>query len=248
MAERTSSQKRKRRSDARDQRRSLATKPFEELEEVAATGERESATHRTLKHAAMTAAAGAFAAGIAGAAKALADRREGEQDQPRAQDGEPEPPQGEPPSEEGETETPPPPAAEADAEPAQDEAESSRDEPPGDDDGDEAPNSTPQGAATDGEESPNSTPQGASTDEVTEVVEEAKRQLEELLGVEPERVSGFAHSNGRWAVTLEVVEVHRVPDTTDVLSSYEVAFDDDRNLVSVSEVRRYRRSQTEEGR
>jgi Gas vesicle synthesis protein GvpO len=232
MAERTSSQQRKRRSDARDERRSLATKPFEELEEVADTGERESATHRTLKHAAMTAAAGAFAAGIAGAAKALADRREDEEDQPRAQDDEPQPPQGEPSSEEGETETPPPPAAEAE-QPAQDEAESPPDEPP-----DEA----------DDEEAPSSTPQGAPADEVTDVVEEARRKLKELVGVEPERVSGFAHSNGRWSVTLEVVEVHRVPETTDVLTSYEVAFDDDRNLVSVSEVRRYRRSQIEGGR
>ena len=39
-----------------------------------------------------------------------------------------------------------------------------------------------------------------------------------------------------------------MPETTDVLSSYEVAFDDDHNLVSMSEVRRYRRSQIEEGR
>ncbi len=66
--------------------------------------------------------------------------------------------------------------------------------------------------------------------------------------MEPERVSGFAHSNGRWTVMLEVLEVRRVPETTDVLSSYEVVFDDDRNLVSMSEVRRYRRSQIEEGR
>ena len=90
-------------------------------------------------------------------------------------------------------------------------------------------------------------PRGASSDDAKKIVEEAKRELQELLGAEAESVSGFRRSDGRWTVTVEVVNVRRVPDTTDVMSSYEVAFDDDHNLVSVSETRRYRRSQVEEG-
>jgi hypothetical protein len=242
MAERTSSQKRQKRSDSREERRSLATKPFEALDEAAETDEGKSVTHSALKHAAVTAAAGAVAAGIAGAAKALSDRREGSEHRAEGDQAAPErePPQAEAQPEEVEAETPEQPEepedeparAQDEPESSQDEPESPRDEPEGDDEGDDKA----------------SRPQGASAEETTEIVEEAKRRLEELLGREPERVSGFGHSNGRWTVMLEVLEVRRVPETTDVLSSYEVAFDDDRNLVSVSEVRRYRRSQIEEGR
>jgi hypothetical protein len=48
-------------------------------------------------------------------------------------------------------------------------------------------------------------------------------------------------------VTLEVIEMKRIPESTDVLSSYEVTIDDDGNVVSAAQRRRYRRSQVEEG-
>ncbi len=81
-----------------------------------------------------------------------------------------------------------------------------------------------------------------------EVAIEAARQLLELTGKAAEGVTSLQRTDDGWRVQVEVVEVRRIPDTTDVLSSYEVAFDDDRNLVSVAETRRYRRSQVEEGR
>jgi hypothetical protein len=113
----------------------------------------------------------------------------------------------------------------------------------------------PQAAAEqdDGEE-PDEQPEehaeeagGVSMSDAKEIVAEAKRELEELLGAEVESVSGFHRADGRWTVTLEVVKLRRVPETTDVLSSYEVEFDDDRNLVGISETRRYQRSQVQEG-
>ena len=45
---------------------------------------------------------------------------------------------------------------------------------------------------------------------------------------------------------FEVVEVSRVPPTTDVLASYEVALDDDGNLRRCTRRRRYYRSSAEE--
>jgi len=305
MAEQTRSEKRQRRSAAREQRRSFAAKPFEELDEAAGAEESEGPGRETLKHVAATAALGAVVAGVAGAAKALAERRgeqpasnsdadtsanEAEDDvsegsareqaagadvdrgeaQPEAQDDEPtvaddeqpqaaaeqddeqasgddEQPQAaaEPDETEarsqaddsGEQDEQPQDADEAELhgqrEPGEEETESSQNEP------DEAPNEGADGSGPPAQ-------RGASTEDVKKIVEEAKRELQELLGYEPERVSGFDRSEGRWTVTLEVVEVHRVPETTDVMSSYEIAFDDDRNLVSVSELRRYRRSQVEE--
>jgi hypothetical protein len=202
-----------------------------------------------LKFAALAAVAGAAAAGLAGAAKVLVDRRneaqeqEGNgvspQDQPEQQaEAQPEPQgEAEPAAEDAEVESPP--SAEDEPE-VRDEAEDepqARDEPEPSVDEDEG-----------GDDDAGSMPQGTSSDEMTEIVDDARRKMQELLGVEPERVSGFDRSNGRWTVTLEVVEVHRVPETTDVLASYEVAFDEDHNLVGMSEVRRYLRSETEGGR
>jgi hypothetical protein len=43
--------------------------------------------------------------------------------------------------------------------------------------------------------------------------------------------------------TLEVVEVSRIPETTDVLASYELELDENLGLRSYRQVRRYSRSQ-----
>jgi hypothetical protein len=100
--------------------------------------------------------------------------------------------------------------------------------------------------ASNDESAQNQRRQGVSADEGAEIVAQARRQLEGLLGTEAERVSGLQRVDGGWSVMLEVVEVSRVPESTDVLATYEVALDDDRNLVSVNRGRRYRRSQIDE--
>jgi hypothetical protein len=229
MAESTSSAKRRQRSDAREQRRSLAAEPFEQLDEAARQEDGGGTGRRTIRQAATTAVAGAVAAGVAGAAKALLDGRRSAQpasDADEARDDEP--------ADEGERDE------SEERQDARAEAEAPPEEP--------EQQSEPEDEEPAPEESSDTAAQGAPADEAKAVVEHARRELQELLGVEPERVSGFERSQGRWTVTLEVVEVRRVPDTTDVLSSYEVALDDDRNVLSVSEKRRYRRSQVEEGR
>ena len=74
----------------------------------------------------------------------------------------------------------------------------------------------------------------------------ARRRLEALVGTDVERVSGLERADGRWSVQLEVVEVARIPESTDVMATYEVVLGDDGDLLSVGRVRRYRRSQVEE--
>ena len=88
---------------------------------------------------------------------------------------------------------------------------------------------------------------GASSSDVQRIVDRARCLVEDLLGSETESVSGVERSNGSWSVTVEVVEMHRIPESTDVLSSYEVVLDDDGNLVRLGRARRYRRSQVEDG-
>ena len=75
----------------------------------------------------------------------------------------------------------------------------------------------------------------------------AREHLQQLLGKEPDSVTGLEPADGGWVVTLEVVEVSRIPASTDVLATYEVVLDDDGRLVRYRRGGRYYRSQAEGG-
>jgi len=96
------------------------------------------------------------------------------------------------------------------------------------------------------EEEPRQRPRqvpGATLDGAREVVDEARGQLESLLGKQAETVSALERTEDGWLVTIEVVDVARIPDSTDVLASYEIELDEKRNLRRYGPVRRYVRSQ-----
>jgi hypothetical protein len=89
-----------------------------------------------------------------------------------------------------------------------------------------------------------------------DVVREAVRQLTELTGRQPEAVLGVQRDDGDdngngnqdgWRVTVEIVEMRRVPNSTDLLGCYEVTLDSDGDLVEYRRTRRYARGQTDEG-
>ena len=80
----------------------------------------------------------------------------------------------------------------------------------------------------------------------TDVARSAAKQLGELTGRRVEAVLGMERNNKGWHVTLEVLELRRVPQTTDVLASYEVTVDDEGELVSYHRTGRYSRNHTEE--
>lgn len=88
---------------------------------------------------------------------------------------------------------------------------------------------------------------GAAPDEARTVVRKAREQLEALLGREAESVSAMERTHDGWLVTLEVVEVSRIPESTDVLASYEVELDESCNLRRYARVRRYNRTQADDG-
>lgn len=75
---------------------------------------------------------------------------------------------------------------------------------------------------------------------------QAVDQLAELTGRKVEGVSGVHHSDEGWVVNAEVLELRRIPETNDVLATYEVTLDDDGSLTGYRRVRRYTRAQTEE--
>ena len=87
-----------------------------------------------------------------------------------------------------------------------------------------------------------------------DVVRQAVRQLAELTGRQPEAVlgverdSGDHHGNGDGGkVTVEIVEMRRVPNSTDLLGCYEVRLDGDGDLLEYRRTRRYPRGQADEG-
>lgn len=80
-----------------------------------------------------------------------------------------------------------------------------------------------------------------------EIVEQVRRELPALLGRPIESVLGFERSeDSGWMVTVAVVELSRIPHTTDVLGAYAVSLDDDGELLGYRRTRRYHRNQADE--
>ena len=79
-----------------------------------------------------------------------------------------------------------------------------------------------------------------------EIATRAREQIEELFGKPIEGVSAIARNgtNG-WLVTVELVELPRIPDTTSLLGSYEAKLDGNGELVEARRVRRYARNQAD---
>jgi hypothetical protein len=82
-----------------------------------------------------------------------------------------------------------------------------------------------------------------------EVARRAREQVEELFGKPVESISAIArdaiNDGGGWTVTLELLELPRIPDTTSVLGSYEAKLDTNGDLLEAKRVRRYSRNQTD---
>jgi hypothetical protein len=78
------------------------------------------------------------------------------------------------------------------------------------------------------------------------VAAEAARQLGQLTGREAEGVTGLERTDDGWKVQVEVVEVRRIPETTDVLAIYEIDADTEGNLEGYRRLRRYTRGSAQE--
>ena len=88
-----------------------------------------------------------------------------------------------------------------------------------------------------------SAPRAAAPKRATasQVAARAAQQLLELTGKGAEGVTGLERTDDGWKVYVEVVEVRRIPDTTDVLALYEVQVDEDGDLTGYRRLRRYAR-------
>jgi Gas vesicle synthesis protein GvpO len=74
-----------------------------------------------------------------------------------------------------------------------------------------------------------------------DAVERARERLAALLGRPVESVLGVDRDHGHWVVTAQVVELARIPNSTDVLGEYETILDRSGEVVSYRRTHRYNR-------
>ncbi|MFC8916080.1 gas vesicle protein [Streptomyces sp. NPDC047821] len=78
-----------------------------------------------------------------------------------------------------------------------------------------------------------------------QVLRGACAQLAELTGMEAESVSSFERTEDGWSLTVEVLELARVPDTMSLLASYDLTLDANGELSGYRRVRRYERGRAD---
>lgn len=79
-----------------------------------------------------------------------------------------------------------------------------------------------------------------------DLIEGAKRQLKELIDYPVDGVSGFNRTDDGWKLSITVVELSRIPSSTDVLAEYVVGLNEAGDIVDYSRGRRYFRDQVGE--
>jgi hypothetical protein len=63
--------------------------------------------------------------------------------------------------------------------------------------------------------------------------------VSELTGYRPEAVTGFEWDGEYWRITVDALELSRIPATTDVLGEYEIRLDDEGRLHGYRRTRRF---------
>lgn len=98
---------------------------------------------------------------------------------------------------------------------------------------------------TDEEPTDEAPPEPLAAGDARRIVQRAREQLRDLHGADAESVSAIRRTANGWRVSLEVVEVHRIPESTDVLATYEVEVDGNGDLLTFERTTRYHRSEAD---
>ena len=76
-----------------------------------------------------------------------------------------------------------------------------------------------------------------------ELLTVAREEVADLTGQEVEAVTGLQREDGEsWVVTVEVLEVERIPKTMDLLATYAVTLSEDGDVLGFERRRRYHRA------
>ncbi len=79
---------------------------------------------------------------------------------------------------------------------------------------------------------------------VRELGQVALATVQELTGYQPEAVTGLTWDGESWRVLVDVLEMARIPSTTDVIGCYELQLDDHGTLHGYRRIKRYKRCET----
>ena len=81
-----------------------------------------------------------------------------------------------------------------------------------------------------------------------EAIARVREQLPELLGRPIESVLGLERDDdgGGWKLKVQIVELARIPNSTDVLGAYIITLDAEGELAGYRRERRYHRNQADE--
>jgi Gas vesicle synthesis protein GvpO len=74
----------------------------------------------------------------------------------------------------------------------------------------------------------------------------AMTTVHELTGYEPEAVTALEWDGEYWQVTVDALELGRIPNTTDILGEYAVGLDEEGTLRGFHRTRRFTRAQAEQ--
>lgn len=78
---------------------------------------------------------------------------------------------------------------------------------------------------------------------ILELIRRVKTQVQELTGFFADSVSDFNATEGGWEVTVNVLELKRIPPSTDLLAAYQITLDKEGNVTGYHRLRRYLRDQ-----
>jgi Gas vesicle synthesis protein GvpO len=77
-----------------------------------------------------------------------------------------------------------------------------------------------------------------------ELLDAARSEVADVTGRRVETVSGLRRDGDEktWVISVEVLEMERVPSTMDLLASYDVTMSEDGDVLGFERRRRYHRS------
>jgi hypothetical protein len=84
---------------------------------------------------------------------------------------------------------------------------------------------------------------GAEAIDAAEIAERAKAELARITGLDADHVSAVMNDSDGWHVTVDLIELRRIPAASDVLAAYEAVFAPTGSLLSYRRTRRYFRDQ-----
>lgn len=77
-----------------------------------------------------------------------------------------------------------------------------------------------------------------------DIAMKAKTELQDITGLRADTVSKVASDDNGWAVDVDMIELKSIPESKDVLATYELLLDGDGNMLNYKRVRRFLRGET----